>query len=116
MPFRALRHQKITQGAGIFDWSELSPSLSITFKLHRLLSLALESRDMASRAIEDWMKTLLTVAETADALNLKISIVRAWIAKRKLPRVNCGRAVRIPAKAVVEFIERNTIPAREPRQ
>jgi excisionase family DNA binding protein len=62
------------------------------------------------------MKELLTVAETADALNLKISTVRSWLAKRKLPRVNCGRAVRIPAEAVAEFIERNTIPAREERR
>jgi excisionase family DNA binding protein len=62
------------------------------------------------------MKTLLTVAETADALNLKISTVRAWLAKRKLPRVNCGRAVRIPAEAIAEFIERNTIPPREDRR
>jgi putative DNA primase/helicase len=46
------------------------------------------------------MKNLLTVAETAEALNLKISTVRAWLAKRKLPRVNCGRAVRIPAEAI----------------
>ena len=60
------------------------------------------------------MKKLLTVAETADALGLKISTVRVWIAQRRLPRVNCGRAVRIPADAVSEFIERNTIPAREP--
>jgi excisionase family DNA binding protein len=43
----------------------------------------------------------------------KASTVRAWLAKRKLPRVNCGRAVRIPASAVEEFIERNTIPAKE---
>ena len=62
------------------------------------------------------MKTLLSVAETAEALNLKVSTVRAWIAKRKLPRVNCGRAVRVPADAVAEFIERNTIPAREPHR
>jgi excisionase family DNA binding protein len=56
---------------------------------------------------------LLTVPEAADALNVKISTVRAWLAKRKLPRVNCGRAVRIPAEAVDEFIERNTIPSKE---
>jgi excisionase family DNA binding protein len=62
------------------------------------------------------MKNLLTVAETAEALNLKISTVRAWLAKRKLPRVNCGRAVRIPAVSIAEFIDRNTIPARESRQ
>jgi excisionase family DNA binding protein len=61
------------------------------------------------------MKNLFTVAETAEALNVKISTVRAWLAKRKLPRVNCGRAVRVPAQAITEFIERNTIPAREAR-
>jgi excisionase family DNA binding protein len=62
------------------------------------------------------MKNLLTVAETAQALNLKISTVRAWLAKRKLPRVSCGRAVRIPAEAIAQFIERNTVPAKEERR
>jgi excisionase family DNA binding protein len=61
------------------------------------------------------MKNLLTAAEAAEALNVKISTIRAWLAKRKLPRVNCGRAVRIPAQAVTEFIERNTTPAKESR-
>lgn len=61
------------------------------------------------------MKNLLTVAETAEALNLKVSTVRAWLLRRKLPCVNCGRAVRIPAEAVAEFIERNTVPARAER-
>ena len=42
--------------------------------------------------------------------------VRAWLLRRKLPRVNCGRAVRIPADAVTQFIERNTAPAREERR
>jgi excisionase family DNA binding protein len=59
------------------------------------------------------LKNLLTVAETAEALNLKISTVRAWLGKRKLPRVNCGRCVRVPRQAVEKFIEANTIPARE---
>ena len=58
---------------------------------------------------------MLTVAETAEALNLKVSTVRAWLLRRKLPRVNVGRCVRVPASAIAEFIERNTIPAREPR-
>jgi excisionase family DNA binding protein len=62
------------------------------------------------------MKNLLTVAETAEALNIKISTVRAWLLRRKLPRVNCGRAVRIPAEAIEQFIERNTIPAKAERQ
>lgn len=61
------------------------------------------------------MKNLLTVAEAAEALNLKISTVRAWLLRRKLPRVNCGRAVRIPAEAVEEFITRNTVPAKAER-
>jgi len=58
---------------------------------------------------------LLTVAETAEALSLKASTIRAWVAARKLPVVRCGRAVRIPAQAVVDFIERNTIPAKVKR-
>ncbi len=62
------------------------------------------------------MKNLLTVAETAEALNVKPATIRAWLLRRRLPRVNCGRAVRIPAEAVAEFIERNTIPAQEPRR
>jgi len=61
------------------------------------------------------MKNLLTVVESAEALGVRPATVRAWLARRKLPRVNCGRAVRIPAQAIAEFIERNTIPAREPR-
>ncbi len=62
------------------------------------------------------MTQLLTVKQAADALGLKPATIRAWLSRRKLPRVNCGRAVRIPAEAVAEFIERNTIPAREPRR
>jgi excisionase family DNA binding protein len=62
------------------------------------------------------MSQLLTVQQAADALGLKVSTIRAWVSRRKLPRVNCGRAVRIPAQAIAEFIERNTIPAREERR
>jgi excisionase family DNA binding protein len=62
------------------------------------------------------MHQLLTVKQVADALGMKEATIRLWIAKRKLPRVNCGRAVRVPASAVVEFIERNTVPAREERR
>jgi excisionase family DNA binding protein len=58
----------------------------------------------------------LTVRETAELLNLRESTIRMWLLKRKLPRVNCGRAVRIPVDAITKFIERNTIPAREERQ
>jgi excisionase family DNA binding protein len=59
------------------------------------------------------MPKLLTIAEAAEALSLKPSTIRAWVLRRKLPRVNCGRAVRIPADAVERFIAENTVPARE---
>jgi excisionase family DNA binding protein len=59
------------------------------------------------------MKKLLNVQETAEQLGIKPSTVRAWLLRRKLPCVHVGRAVRIPADAVAEFIARNTVPARE---
>ena len=61
------------------------------------------------------MSQLLTVKEAADALGLKVCTIRAWLSRRKLPRVSCGRAVRIPSRAISEFVQRNTIPAREDR-
>jgi excisionase family DNA binding protein len=62
------------------------------------------------------MTQLLTVKQAADALGLKVATIRAWVSRRKLPRVNCGRSVRIPADAITQFIERNTVPAREERR
>jgi excisionase family DNA binding protein len=62
------------------------------------------------------MKDLLTVSQAAEALNLKPSTIRAWLLRRKLPRVNCGRAVRIPSNAILRFVEENTVPAREERR
>jgi excisionase family DNA binding protein len=59
------------------------------------------------------MKALLNVQETADQLGIKPATVRAWLLRRKLPCVHVGRAVRIPADAIAQFIERNTVPARE---
>lgn len=60
-------------------------------------------------------KKLLTVRECAEVLAVRESTIRAWLLRRRLPRVKCGSAVRIPAEAVADFIERNTIPARESR-
>jgi excisionase family DNA binding protein len=62
------------------------------------------------------MTKLLTVYEAAGVLGIKPATIRAWLLRRKLPRVNCGRAVRIPAEAIAQFIERNTVPAREERR
>jgi excisionase family DNA binding protein len=58
---------------------------------------------------------LLRVDEVAQRLGIKPGTVRLWLSMRKLPRVQCGRSVRVPAEAVEEFIARNTIPAREGR-
>jgi excisionase family DNA binding protein len=62
------------------------------------------------------MAKLLSIKEASELLALKPATIRAWLLRRKLPRVNCGRAVRIPADAIAQFIERNTVPAREERR
>jgi excisionase family DNA binding protein len=59
---------------------------------------------------------LLNVNEAAHLLGLKPATLRAWILLRKIEFVRVGRAVRIPALAIRQFIERHTIPAREERQ
>jgi excisionase family DNA binding protein len=59
---------------------------------------------------------LLKVNEAAEMLGLKPSTLRAWILRRKIEFVRVGRAVRIPAVAIAQFIERNTVPAREQRR
>jgi excisionase family DNA binding protein len=62
------------------------------------------------------MSKLLSIKEASELLALKPATIRAWLLRRKLPRVKCGRAVRIPAEAIAQFIERNTIPAKEERR
>jgi len=55
------------------------------------------------------MAGLLTVNETAEALGVKPSTVRAWIHRsEKLEVVKVGRAVRIPSESVAAFIQANT--------
>ena len=58
---------------------------------------------------------LLSIREASEMLAVKPATIRAWLAKRKFPRVNCGRAVRIPVDAVAQFIEHNTVAAKEER-
>jgi len=56
---------------------------------------------------------LLTIQEAADHLGLKPSTIRLWLALRRLPSVRLGaRAVRVPADAVDELIERGLVPAK----
>jgi excisionase family DNA binding protein len=56
---------------------------------------------------------LLSVREAAAALGLKTSTIRAWLLRRKILFVRCGRGVRIPESVIEEFITRNTVPAKE---
>jgi excisionase family DNA binding protein len=61
----------------------------------------------------EYMKKLLTVAEAAEALSLKVSTIRAWLLRRRLPFVRCGRSIRVPSEAVESFIEKHTVLAKE---
>jgi excisionase family DNA binding protein len=56
--------------------------------------------------------SLLNVNEAAQLLGLKPATLRAWILRRKIEFVRVGRAVRIPAAAIAQYIERNTVPAK----
>lgn len=58
-------------------------------------------------------KRLLRVNEVAERLGLRPSTVRAWLLRKRLPAVHCGRSVRIPSDWVEKFIADNTVPARE---
>jgi excisionase family DNA binding protein len=54
----------------------------------------------------------LRVGEAAQYLNVQESTIRAWLLKRKLPKVRIGdRAVRIPRTALDKLIAENTVPA-----
>jgi excisionase family DNA binding protein len=60
-------------------------------------------------------RRLLTIPEAASELAVKPSTIRAWLLRKKLTRVHCGRAVRIPSDAITRFIEENTTPAKAGR-
>ncbi len=60
---------------------------------------------------------LLRVEQAAELLNVKPSTIRAWLLRRKLPKVRVGaRAVRIPRDSLEKMIAENTVPAREGTQ
>lgn len=58
-------------------------------------------------------ESLLTVRETAKILAVREGTVRVWLGQRRFPKVKCGRAVRIPAEAVVDFLRRHTVRAKD---
>ena len=55
---------------------------------------------------------LLTVPQAAEALGVKSSTIRAWLLRRRLEFVRCGRAIRISSEVIERFIEENTVPAK----
>ena len=56
--------------------------------------------------------TLLTVTETAGALNVTPSCIRRWILERRIAIVKIGRLVRIPAGEIQRIIEGGLRPAK----
>jgi excisionase family DNA binding protein len=54
---------------------------------------------------------LLTIQETAEALRMKVSTIRAWILRRRLNSFRIGRAVRIPAEEIERILHDGLRPA-----
>jgi excisionase family DNA binding protein len=67
-------------------------------------------QDMRMNYIHD---VLITVRDAASRLGVREGTTRVWLTQRRLPRVNCGRAVRIPSKAVEDFVRQNAVPAKD---
>lgn len=59
---------------------------------------------------------LLTLPETASLLRLKVSTLRAWILRRKLPYCKVGRLVRIRRADVEALIAGSLVPACDERR
>lgn len=56
-------------------------------------------------------KQLLTVAQAAERLGLKVATIRRRILERKIPYVKLGRAVRIPVEAIEHLMSTGYRPA-----
>ncbi len=55
---------------------------------------------------------LLTLAEAASLLRLKVSTLRDWVLNRRIPYVKVGRLVRIRRSDVEAMIAASVVPAR----
>jgi excisionase family DNA binding protein len=55
---------------------------------------------------------LLTLAQAAEQLGLKLSTLRFWVWQRKIETVRIGRCVRVKEGSVKRLIEQGTMPAR----
>ncbi len=55
---------------------------------------------------------LLTLAEASSLLRLKVSTLRAWVLRRRIPYVKVGRLVRLRRADVEALITASLVPAR----
>ena len=55
---------------------------------------------------------LLTLAEAAGLLRLRVSTLRAWVLRRKVPYCKVGRLVRIRRGDIDALIAASVVPAR----
>jgi excisionase family DNA binding protein len=55
---------------------------------------------------------LLTVPEASEVLRLKVSTVRSWLLKRRLPFVKLGGRVFLQRADCLAFIEASLVPAQ----
>ena len=59
---------------------------------------------------------LLTLTEAAGLLRLKVSTLRAWVLRRRIPYVKVGRLVRIRRCDVEFLLAASLVPARGGRE
>lgn len=60
-------------------------------------------------------KTLLTVPQTAERLNVTLACIRRWALERKIATVKLGRLIRIPSSEVERLMSVGLRPARPAR-
>jgi len=59
------------------------------------------------------LDSLLTLPEAAAVLRLKVSTLRAWLLRRRIPYCKVGRLVRIRRVDVDSLVAASVVPARE---
>ena len=59
---------------------------------------------------------LLTLPEASVLLRLRVSTLRAWVLRRRIPYVKVGRLVRLRRSDVESLISNSLVPARAERE
>ena len=62
------------------------------------------------------MGELLTLPEVASLLRLRVSTLRAWVLRRKIPYIKVGRLVRLRRSDVQRLIDMSVVPACEEQE